>query len=706
MTIEEAYKALKEFFGYSSFRLQQKQAIENVLSHKDSLVIMPTGGGKSICYQIPAVITEGYTVVISPLIALMQDQVDGLKTNDIPAEAVNSSISYQEEQAILNRTLEGELKLLYVSPEKFLHPDLFHFLKKNPPAIIAIDEAHCVSTWGHDFRPEYTKLGKARDLFDQTTFIALTATADSATQDDIINQLNLRDAQKLTSSFERKNLILNVKPAQNRYQEIHKTLSNRKGQAGIIYCLSRKQTEKMAEKLQRDGFNALAYHAGMPSNKRKTTQTKFLKDDVDIICATIAFGMGIDKSNIRWVIHYNMPKNLESYYQEIGRAGRDGLTSYCTLYYSFNDFMTYHGFIEQSSASDNFKKIQNAKLERMKLFCEESSCRTNIVLSYFGEHRTQGCGKCDNCTNPPTSINGTVIGQKAFSAIKRVREVEPVSMIIDVLRGSQNQAVLQRSYQNLKTYGAGRETSPIEWKIYIQQLINQGYIQVQYHQNARLTCTELADEVLFNGKNIQLYTPVFGEKKAVLNKSKKVQQQEALFEQLRQLRKSIADKENIAPYQVFNDNTLESITMAKPTKLLDFEDISGVGAYKLKRYGEMFIAAVEKFLANQTLDGQKVKGGTHLLTYQLYQEGRSVQEIAEQRGLNPVTIVSHLIALFEQGKSVDIESMIDPADKQKVLKEFSKPGIQTAKMIFTALDETVDYATIRIGMALVQKMSN
>ncbi len=705
MAIEEAYKALKEFFGYSSFRLQQKQAIENVLAHKDSLVIMPTGGGKSICYQIPAVITEGYTVVISPLIALMQDQVDGLKTNDIPAEAVNSSITYQEEQLILNRTLEGKIKLLYVSPEKFLHPDLFNFLKKNPPAIIAIDEAHCVSTWGHDFRPEYTKLGKARSLFDQTTFIALTATADSATQDDIINQLNLREAQKLTSSFERKNLILNVKPAQNRYQEIHKSLSNRKGQAGIIYCLSRKQTETMADKLQRDGFNALAYHAGMSSSKRKTTQSKFLKDDVDIICATIAFGMGIDKSNIRWVIHYNMPKNLESYYQEIGRAGRDGLTSYCTLYYSFNDFMTYHSFIEQSTASDNFKKIQNAKLERMKLFCEESSCRINIVLSYFGEHRTQGCGKCDNCTNPPTSINGTVIGQKAFSAIKRVRESEPVSMVIDVLRGSQNQSVLQKGYQNLKTYGAGKDVSPIEWKIYIQQLVNQGYIQVQYHQNARLTCTELADEVLFNGKKIELYTPVIGEKKAVVKKSKKVQQQEALFEQLRQLRKSLADKENIAPYQVFNDNTLEAITMAKPTKLLDFEDISGVGAYKLKRYGHLFIEAVEKFLANQTLDGQKVKGGTHLVTFQLYQEGRSVQEIAEERGLNPVTIVSHLIALFEQGKPVDLESMIDSVNKQKVLKEFSKPGVQTAKMIFTALDETVDYSTIRIGMALAQNSS-
>jgi ATP-dependent DNA helicase RecQ len=704
MNIQTAKEALKRVFGYENFRSLQGQAIQLVYDNKDAVIIMPTGGGKSLCYQIPAITLQGVTVVISPLIALMKDQVESLRSYGVKAAFINSTINYNEEQEIRRQASEGELKLLYLSPERFLSQDIQHFLQNINLSLIAVDEAHCVSTWGHDFRPEYAKMGQVRQTFSKTPFIALTATADTATQKDIANQLRLVNPEILISSFERKNLIVSVKPAINRYKEIEKFAQGRKGQAGIIYCLSRKITEQTSAKLKKAGFNAAHYHAGMPAEQRSRVQDGFLKDDIQIICATIAFGMGIDKANIRWVIHHNMPKNIESYYQEIGRAGRDGMVSHCVLFYSIQDLMTYQHFLSQSNGSNEFKAVQEAKLDRMKQYCEEQACRRNVVLSYFGEHRDDTCGTCDNCTNPPTSFDGTVITQKALSAIKRSREKEGTSVIIDILRGSQNQGILSKGYNQLKTYGAGKDITNFNWKMYLMQLINQGYLELRYHEGSRLICTEKAKPVLFEGQKVQLYKVEWQDKKKIeIKKPKEVVLNEALFEKLRALRKTIADSEGIAPYMVFHDKTLAEISSARPVSDFELGEVSGVGGHKLEKYGEAFINEVLTFIQEQQNDGQKVKGGTYIETLNLMKQGLSPEQIAERRSLNPVTIFSHFIYLFEKGHEIDIEQYLRPNDKKKVFTYLNKNPFDTAKAIFEGLKQEIPYSAIRISMALFQK---
>lgn len=704
MNLQKAQEVLKNTFGYDSFRSLQTQAIQFVYDNQDAVVIMPTGGGKSLCYQIPAITVEGITLVISPLIALMKDQVEGLRANGISAAYINSSISYQEEMQLLDQASSGHLSLLYLSPEKFLTSEIQSFLRRVKLNLIAIDEAHCVSTWGHDFRPEYSKIGQIRKSFQNIPFLALTATADKATQQDIANQLQLINPKIITSSFERANLRVQIKPAIDRYKEIVKEIKKRPQQSGIIYCLSRKVCQSTAAKLQRDGYNADFYHAGMSAQDRNTVQEAFIKDDTQIICATIAFGMGIDKANIRWVIHHNMPKNLESYYQEIGRAGRDGLDSDCILYYSIGDLMTYQKFIDDSRASEQFKLVQKAKLDRMKQYCEEQTCRRNIVLSYFGEHKEDTCGTCDNCRNPPQSFNATIISQMAFSAVKRLKQIETMSMVIDVLRGAQTQTVLQKGYQQIKTYGVGKGTSAFEWRMYLMQLINQGYLELLYHEGSRLICTEKANRVLFEAQDVELYKVEFKDQKSKLTikKSKTVLMQEALFEKLRKARKQLADQEQIAPYSVFNDNTLEEIAKQKPVSLYEMSEISGVGQHKLDKYGEAFINLVLEFIQEQAQEGNKVKGGTIIETLNHYKQGLSPQEIAAKRNLNIVTIFSHLVSLYEKKHVINIEQYITATEKEQLFAYLNTNPFAEAKTIFEHFKKAIPYQAIRVAIALYQ----
>ena len=699
-------KVFQEVFGYKAFRLNQEAVINRTLEGKDSLVIMPTGGGKSACYQVPAVMLEGTALVISPLIALMEDQVAHLQANGIKAEALNSNATAEQEQDIEKRCKEGEIKLLYVSPERAVSPSFSYFLEEIKLSLIAIDEAHCVSIWGNDFRKEYTYLHTIIQKFPEIPHLALTATADRATQEDIVNQLKLNEPEFFLSSFKRENIAVKVLPAQKRYQAIKNHLHYHKGHAGIIYCLSRKSTEDLAQKLVQDGYKAAAYHAGMPANLRQRVQENFQKDDVHIICATIAFGMGIDKSNIRWVIHYNLPKNIESYYQEIGRAGRDGMAAKAILFFSFGDIQVLRGFVTGSEASEEFKAVQLAKLDRMLEFCQAGSCRTNMVLSYFGEHTDEPCGTCDNCKNPPKNFDGTILAQKAFSACKRLNEQVNMTMLVDVLRGARKAELLDRGYDKIKTYGSGAEESNYNWLQYITQLINQGYLEIDYTRGSRLKTTALADKVLFDGYKVNLVKPMSYEerqsKMAAKPESKAQVFDGGLMDALKKLRKELATKQQVPAYVIFPDSTLQSMVEEKPITLQDMGNVSGVGQFKLQEYGEQFIKVIQGYLT-ENKEVKKVKGQTHLETLQLFKEGKSPEQIAEVRNLNVVTIYSHLAALYEKGEAIPLETMIDQKEVDVIKEAWEATGKEEGlKPVFEHLNEEVPYYKIRIGLTLLQ----
>ena len=552
---------------------------------------MPTGGGKSICFQLPAIIFPKLTIVVSPLIALMKDQVDGLKANGINASYFNSSQEKNEQEEILHQVKNQTLKLLYVAPESL--DNLKHILDPSFISCIAIDEAHCISSWGHDFRPSYQQLGYLKAKLPNIPIIALTATADKATRQDIVTQLNIPKAKQFISSFDRKNISLNVRPSNKRIEQITNFIKARPRDAGIIYCLSRASTEDLASKLKKSGINAAAYHAGLPFEKRSKVQEDFIFDRTQIVCATIAFGMGIDKSNVRWVIHYNLPKNIEGYYQEIGRAGRDGLPSYALLFYSYADIIQLKRFIKGASNEE----VQTAKLERMKQFAEAKTCRRKTLLSYFGEILEEDCGNCDICKNPPVHIDGTEYAQKILSVISRLNEQEPMSMIVDVLRGSANQQVMEKGYDQVKSYGIGRDLPPMDWQQYIVQLMNQGYCELAFHEHNHLKLTPLSHQVLFEGRQVKMTKAL-----AVLKKESKTKvpsrvaattTNDDLFEKLRLLRLAISMEESIPAYLVFNDATLKEIAEVQPTNAHEFLQINGVGQRKLDVYGQRFIDAVK-----------------------------------------------------------------------------------------------------------------
>ena len=692
---------LKEVFGYDEFRPFQEEIINRTLEGKDSLVLMPTGGGKSMCFQIPALCLEGITIVVSPLISLMKDQVQALKSNGIKADFFNSSISLKEENEVIDKAMKGEIQLLYLSPEKLISVSN-SWLKDLNIKLVAIDEAHCVSMWGHDFRPEYTQLKVFRNSLSEVPFMALTATADKSARQDIEQQLGLKESKLFISSFDRKNLSIEVRgqvPKKKKLQEISKFAEGKRGESGIVYCLSRKNTEEVAQYLSEEGHSVEFYHAGMNPEDRERVQTKFINDDTKIIVATIAFGMGIDKSNVRWVIHYNLPKNLEGYYQEIGRAGRDGLPSETRLYYNMRDFVLYSQFADDGANSS----MQKEKLNRMLQFAEAKSCRRKILLSYFGEHLTQNCGNCDVCENPPKDFDGTILAQKALSGIARMGEKEGITILINVLRGSNNAEVHEKNFAQLKTYGVGKDISFFDWRDYIIQLANQGLIEIMYSENSALKISTLGKKVLKGEKKIKLTYPVTAEERKT-KKPKAVRMvdegevNEDLFKELKKLRYSISREENVPAYIIFNDKSLKSMAIDLPVTENQFLAISGVGVNKMQEYGEEFMEVIREF--KSVAKPKKIP--TTLETFVLYQEGLSPQEISEKRELQITTVFSHLSQLYSEGKEVELEKFVDSKVVDKVRVAFNDLNREISlKPIFEQLKEEVSYGEIRLSLALI-----
>ncbi len=600
-------QTLKTYFGYDSFRPLQEEIIRHILDGNDALVLMPTGGGKSICYQLPALLREGTAVVVSPLISLMKDQVEALCANGISAGALNSS-NDETENAVLRRACtEGKLKLLYISPEKLL-AEANYLLRDMHISLFAIDEAHCISQWGHDFRPEYTQMGILHRQFPQVPIIALTATADKITREDIIRQLHLNHPRIFISSFDRPNLSLTVKRGY-RQKEKSKTIldfiARHPGESGIIYCMSRSKTESVAQMLQKQGIRTAVYHAGLSPARRDEAQDDFINDRVQVVCATIAFGMGIDKSNVRWVIHYNLPKSIESFYQEIGRAGRDGLPSDTLLFYSLADLILLTKFATDSGQEG----INLEKLQRMQQYAESDICRRRILLSYFGETADHDCGNCDVCKNPPERFDGTIIVQKALSAIARTEQQISTGVLVDILRGTMSPEVVSKGYQQLKTFAAGREIPARDWHDYLLQMLQLGYFEIAYNENNHLKITSTGSDVLFGRATARLVVirreetneTKQGRKRKAPLPGKELPlglpdtENEALFEALRKLRKRLADEEALPAYIVLSDKVLHLLSTSRPATIEEFGNISGIGEYKKKKYGKEFVALIRKF---------------------------------------------------------------------------------------------------------------
>lgn len=595
-----ALSVLKSIFGYQSFRKGQEEVINAALNGQDALVVMATGNGKSLCYQIPALCFEGLTLVISPLISLMKDQVDQLQANGIEADFLNSSQTLEQQQRVQNKLISGQLKLLYVSPEKVMTNSFFQLISYSKVSFIAIDEAHCISQWGHDFRPEYTQLGGLKASFPDAPIMALTATADYATRQDILSHLNLKNPHKYIGSFDRPNIRYTLEEKYKPMEQLTRFVLAQKGKSGIIYCNSRNKVERIAESLRNKGVSAVAYHAGMETARRDRVQQDFQRDNVQVVVATIAFGMGINKSNVRFVAHFDLPRSIESYYQETGRAGRDDLPAEAVLFYEPADYAWLQKILLEKPETPQ-RQIEQHKLEAIGEFAESQTCRRLVLLNYFGEHRQTVCNNCDICLDPPKKYDGLVDAQKVMSTIYRVGQCFGAHYVIAVLRGMHNQKIIERQHDKLSVYGIGKDKSKEHWQSVIRQLIHLGFVQqVISELNPTLQLTENAKAILKGKEPLELAMPRISaiskiahnpQRQSVANYDKD------LFARLRFLRKQIADKENIPPYIVFNDATLQEMAQYMPTSNIEMLQINGVGSIKLERFGQPFMTLIQEHKA-------------------------------------------------------------------------------------------------------------
>ncbi len=708
---------LKTHFGFDQFRPLQAEIIRCVLAKKDAFVLMPTGGGKSLCFQLPALKLPGLTLVISPLIALMKDQVDALKANGIPAEFINSSLTRPEIERVQNDARRGQIKILYAAPERLIMPEFQHFLREINVSLIAIDESHCISEWGHDFRPDYRNLKMLRKLFPEVPVMALTATATQKVREDIISQLSLEKAKIFLSSFNRPNLSYAVLPKRASYGQLVDLLRAHKQASAIIYCFSRKDTEHLAADLRHEGFQAVAYHAGLESEERRTNQEKFIRDEVQIIVATIAFGMGIDKPDIRLVIHYHLPKSIEGYYQETGRAGRDGLPSQCVLFYSYADSMKQQYFIRQL---ENEAERQNAhlKLDQMVAYCELTTCRRAYLLSYFGEnYNPEKCDACDICLAPPEDFDATIISQKILSAIIRTGQQFGMNHIIEVLLGKQNKHIMARGHQNLSVYGIVDDFSKEDLRHIISQLLSRKLIKTNGQKNYPvLELSPRGKDFLEKREAIHLARPAATAQLSQPGEAAETAYDQDLFEQLRRLRKKIADDLGVPPYVIFGDLALRQMAFYLPQSDANFLKISGVGEEKLKHYGKLFMEVIQTYaetndLQEKTIPGKRAArprrsngtGATYLQTKKMVQEKMSINDIASARGLAPGTIVAHIEKLLNTGENLDIDYLRPPAEHFETIKAaFQETGGTALAPVHGRLADQFSYEELRMARLFIR----
>lgn len=715
MDIEKLKKVLKTYYGYDDFRPLQEEIIIHTINGGDSLVLMPTGGGKSLCFQVSALLLDGMAVVVSPLISLMKDQVESLRMNGIAAEALNSSNDEAYNRDVINRCTEGKVKLLYISPERLVG-GVLSLLTHTNVLLFAIDEAHCISSWGHDFRPEYTQLGRLKEMFPTVPIMALTATADKITKEDILTKLNINNARTFISSFDRPNLSLDVKrgySAKEKLRSIEDLILRHSNESGIIYCLARKTTESLAEKLKQDGFSVGVYHAGLPNSERNTIQDDFQNDRVQVICATIAFGMGIDKSNVRFVVHYNLPKSIESFYQEIGRGGRDGLPCETVLFYNLQDIITLRKFADESGQ----RAINLDKLQRMQEYAEAQVCRRRILLNYFGEISDHNCGNCDICHTPPEMFDGTIVVQKALSVLARTKEKVGFTLVVDILRGTPSQDVVSNGYNQIKTFGVGRDIPVRDWHDYLLQMLQMGFFEIAYNEDRHLHITSLGQEVLYGKRNVKLAV-VCREDISVKSRKKTQREQQTvertdflptrtddLYNRLREIRKQLATEIRKPAFIVMSDRSLQDLILKMPTTLEAMADVYGIGEYKAEAYGKPFIEAIKQYIDDSAdlpfpdavpisttirqpsyMERQKQlhtsayarwdeENDKKLIEY--YKQGLSISEIASLMKRNTGGISSRIkkLGLREQANNIDMSEIdstynIDRVDEY--MKELKK----------------------------------
>jgi len=702
------HNILRRYFGYSEFRPLQKDIIQDVLKGNDALVLMPTGGGKSLCYQYPSLLFKGLTIVISPLISLMKNQVDSMRVNGIRAEFINSSLNYWDIIKIKSALLQNSVRLLYIAPERFTIPTFLSFLKGLKINLFAIDEAHCISEWGHDFRPEYRQLKQIRGSFPDVPIIALTATATPKVGEDIINQLALKDCRRYLASFNRENLVYYVKPKQDTFRQIMKYLRTKPGASGIIYCYSRKSVETIAEGLKNAGFRALAYHAGLSSNVRSQNQEKFIKDDVEVLVATIAFGMGIDKPNIRFVIHHDLPKNLEAYYQETGRAGRDGLKSECLLFYSYGDRQKIEYFINQMS-NEKERQIAQNKLNDIINFSETTLCRRKLLLGYFGEDfKENNCQGCDNCLLPKEEMEATGETMTILSCVDEMGERFGINYCLDVLVGGKSSRLLKNGHTTLGSYGSGKNIPKIKWRGFIRELIQRKYLDLEGEYPV-LKLNQKSRDILSGSKGGVKNEKIFLAKPHTIEKPTNIEHDTAddgLFEKLRTLRKTLADAENQPPYMIFNDATLKQMAARCPCDPEDFRKITGVGDKKLERYGGIFMGEIRRFCEKHDSCSHPVKKlSSEYVTLEMLDNGMDLDEITLKRNLSLNTIYGHIEKLILSGKNVEIETLIKKDKIETISNAILELGGEGLKPIKDRLGDNYSYGEIRLVRACMTKMA-